>query len=368
MSSTVIVLISSCVTFTSSVIIIGWLIRLSHRYKWYDDVDHRKIHSGDIPRIGGLGIFSSFFLGLIVFFILSVATGTEPSSQTLLRYVPLFAGLCIILGAGLADDFASLRARWKLLLQIAAAGLITGFGFVYTEFSLPGFSFSLSLGVFGYVFTIFWLVGMSNAVNLIDGMDGLAGGISSVASLFIGIIAVLQGDTIIAVFALSLFAGTVGFMVYNFPPAKIFMGDSGSLFLGFVIAVLPLLKRGGPSSTYTLLSVFTLMLIPILDTFEAIIRRVRNGVPIYNPDQNHLHHKLLRLGHSNRKILVFVYLLTVIAGIAVLFWGYFGSPFLVFLPVGSCLVTCIFFLVLDRKNRTINGGEATRINDVHNMD
>ena len=365
MSVPIIILISTAGSFVVSIIAIKLLITLSHRFKWYDDVNHRKIHSGEIPRIGGVGIFLAFGIGLLIFFILYVATLHEHPSKTLLQYLPLAGGFVLIIIVGLADDFSNMRARLKLVFQLAAAILVTGFGYAYRYFDLPGFDFSFSLSIFGYAFTVFWIVGMSNAMNLIDGMDGLAGGISSIAALFIGVISLIHGDSIIALFAFILFASSVGFLVFNFPPAKIFMGDSGSLFLGFVIAVLPLLKRGGPSSTYTILTVFSLMMIPILDTLDAIIRRRKKRIPFYHADQNHLHHKCLRLGFSNKKILLLVYSLTALNGIGALLWGIFDHPLSILILFGCWAAVIGFFIIMCRKNSRKNGGSETQINDIH---
>jgi UDP-GlcNAc:undecaprenyl-phosphate GlcNAc-1-phosphate transferase len=166
----------------------------------------------------------------------------------------------------------------------------------------------IRLGVFGYPLTVLWIVSISNAINLIDGMDGLAGGISAFAALSMGIIAVLQGSAVTASLCFALLGALIGFLVFNFPPARIFMGDSGSLLLGFCLATFPLAGGISRASAFgTLLVPITLLTVPILDTVTAILRRLRKGKSIIAPDKEHIHHRLLEMGLSERQILGVLY-------------------------------------------------------------
>jgi len=190
---------------------------------------------------------------------------------------------------------------------LLAAIIVTAGGFLIRSITLPYLG-GLALGLFAYPITVLWLVGISNAVNLIDGMDGLAGGISAFAALSMGIIALIQGAAVTSVLCFALFGTILGFLVFNFPPAKIFMGDSGSLFLGFCLAAFPLVGGISKVSAFgTLLVPVTLLTIPILDISTSVIRRLRNKVSIIHPDKEHIHHKLLNMGLNQRQILWVLY-------------------------------------------------------------
>jgi UDP-GlcNAc:undecaprenyl-phosphate/decaprenyl-phosphate GlcNAc-1-phosphate transferase len=342
-----VLVLATAVPFIVNILVIPLLLRLSHRFKWYDDVDHRKIHTGEMPRIGGVGIFLSFLLGLALFYI--VKGGEIPFS---VRHLPLLIGFITITTLGLVDDFINIRPLLKILVQIGAALVITVGGFNFRTFAVPLLHTNLELGYFSYIITCFWIVGMSNAVNLVDGIDGLAGGLSAIAAFFIGIISLLQHDYMTALFALALFGSILGFLVYNFPPAKLFMGDSGSLFLGFSIAVLPLIRKPGPvHTTASFVLVLTLMIIPFLDTLAAILRRLRRKKPIHSPDRDHLHHKLLTFGLDIKQILIVVYVFSTVIGITLLSWVFFSRQFFYTVAIIEWIVCIASFLVIDRVYR-----------------
>jgi UDP-GlcNAc:undecaprenyl-phosphate GlcNAc-1-phosphate transferase len=196
---------------------------------------------------------------------------------------------------------------WKFILQVAAAAIITSGGFLIRSISLP-YVGSLNLGLAAYPLTVVWLVGIANALNLIDGMDGLAGGIGAFAAAAMGTMALLQGSARGAVLAFALLGALLAFLIYNFPPARIFMGDSGSLFLGLTLAALPLAGGIPRSAAFgSLIVPVTLLTVPILDTATAIIRRLRHRRSIISPDKQHIHHKLLAMGLSERQILTVIY-------------------------------------------------------------
>ncbi|MBN1524818.1 MAG: undecaprenyl/decaprenyl-phosphate alpha-N-acetylglucosaminyl 1-phosphate transferase [Spirochaetales bacterium] len=290
------------------------IIRISHRFRWYDRLDHRKIHTVLIPRLGGVGIFTSFFVSIIVVpIIFNTVFGAQSYTFLNIRLVWMFSGFLMIYLLGLIDDFYSLKAALKFLIQILAAGVVTAGGFVVKSIWLPGLG-TIEFGFFAYPLTIIWIVGITNAMNLVDGMDGLSAGIASFAALTMGVIALLGGggQVATAIMAFALLGALAGFLRYNFPPAKIFMGDSGSLFLGFALAVFPLmgLTQKGISAAGTfgsLLIPITVLLVPIIDTLAAIFRRIRRKQSIAAPDKEHIHHKLLDLGLSEKKILAVVY-------------------------------------------------------------
>lgn len=296
--------------FLLNLVLTPLIIRLSHRYKWYDRPNKRKIHKGLIPRLGGIGIFLTVLLiGIGVSFLL-------PRGQNFFetRYLYLLGGFTLIHLAGLFDDLKNMRALIKLLMQVAAASIVVAGGFLIDSFTLPYIG-RISLGIIAYPITIAWIVGLTNAINLVDGMDGLAGGITGFAIFSMGVIAVLQGVPTTALLAMVMFGSVAGFLVFNFPPAKIFMGDSGSLFLGFSLAVLPLMGISKTAAVGTLIIPITLLTIPIIDILSAIIRRIRQGRSIFSADMEHIHHKLLDMGLAERKILLFIYSFSLYLGI-----------------------------------------------------
>lgn len=346
----VLLLISSVVvSFGLNLFIIPSLLRLSHWKGWYDEVDHRKIHKGNIPRLGGFGIFVSFILGLVIFYILKHFIYPDFPVPGIFSLWPILAGLAIIHVLGLIDDFVNIKPWLKVVVQLAAAGIVAFFGNTISVIAFPAVGITLNLGPFSYAFTILWIIGLSNAVNLLDGLDGLAGGTIAIAALFISSVAVLQHNYIAAVAGIILFGSLVGFLVFNFPPAKLFMGDSGSLFIGFFIAVMPLFGWQVPSKTSTLFIItITMAAVPIIDTVGSILRRIRNRQPVHSPDKAHIHHKLIDLGLQPKGVLAIVYSIILASGIVCLVSVIFDHvAFAVLVPI---LWTCIivFFSILDR--------------------
>ena len=276
--------------------------RLAHRFKWYDIPDFRKLHTGLIPRIGGLAIFLSVALGIGAG-TAAMALLDVPLPAALSPLLAATAGVALIFAVGLFDDFVPLRARSKLVLQVLAATVIAAGGMRIDSIALPLLG-RLELGIAAVPVTVFWIVGMVNSVNLIDGRDGLAGGIAAFAAAGLAAVAMLHGHLLAAVVAVAVFGAVCGFLLYNWPPASIFMGDSGSHLLGFSLAVLPLLDIGGAATLRTLMIPATLMLIPILDCGAAVLRRVRQRVSLGTADTDHIHFVLRDLGLSDHKILL----------------------------------------------------------------
>ncbi len=298
-------LLAVACAFLLNLLLLPLVLRLAHRHKWYDHPDSRKIHTGLIPRMGGPGLFLSFVLAsLIAALALPRLAGVRLLEP---RLAALFVGMAIMHLVGLYDDFKSVPAVWKFILQIAAAVIIAAGGFLIRSIALPYIGI-IHLGLAAYPLTVVWLVGIANAVNLIDGMDGLAGGIGAFAAAAMGAIALLQGSLWGAVLAFALLGALLAFLVFNFPPARIFMGDSGSLFLGLTLAALPLAGNIPRSAAFgSLIVPVTLLTVPILDTATAILRRLRHRRSIISPDKQHIHHKLLAMGLNERQILTVIY-------------------------------------------------------------
>lgn len=258
-----------------------------------DQPNERKVHQALMPRMGGLAIYLSFLLVMLIFM---------PSHD---YFWPIIIGATVIVITGALDDLFELSAKLKLLGQTAAALIVIMNG-IYVEFINLPFDIVLNLGIFGMPLTLLWIVGITNAINLIDGLDGLAAGVSAIVLITITTIAIMDGNMFIVALASVLLASTIGFLFYNFHPAKIFMGDTGSLFLGFMLAVISLL--GFKSVTvFSLVVPLVILAVPISDTLFAIIRRIVHKRPLSAPDKSHLHHCLLRLGYTHRGTVLMIY-------------------------------------------------------------
>ncbi len=256
----------------------------------------RKVHTEPMPRLGGLAIFLGFLLGYIIY-------GT-PSAQM----NSILIGSFIIVLTGILDDIKPLKASVKFAGQLVAACILVFYGNFLIN-NLTAFGLEINFGPFASIITLFFILGCINCINLIDGLDGLAGGISCIYFLTIGIISVIKGSTGLEfILTFIMLGSTLGFLVHNFNPATIFMGDSGSMFLGFIIATIALL--GFKNVTLTSLIIPLLILaIPILDTLFAIIRRMLKGEPISTPDKFHIHHQLLKRNLTQRQTVLIIYLI-----------------------------------------------------------
>jgi UDP-GlcNAc:undecaprenyl-phosphate/decaprenyl-phosphate GlcNAc-1-phosphate transferase len=283
--------------FTLSAGITPVVIAAARRWNLMDRPGARKVHDRPIPRLGGVVIF----LTMLILLGLSICTGLVKAGQIDLSQTLLVsAAVGIIFATGLFDDLRGLRARTKLFWQVAAAILVCSGGIRLTEIPLTATA-SIPLGELSWLVTILWLVGMTNALNLIDGLDGLAGGIAALASLAIGIVCSLSGIDYSAVMMLTLSAILAGFLVHNAHPAKIFLGDSGSLVLGFGLAVMTV-RCAQVSTTVASLAVPVLALgIPILDTLFSMLRRFIERRSMFAPDCSHFHHRLLAMGLGQRR-------------------------------------------------------------------
>jgi UDP-GlcNAc:undecaprenyl-phosphate/decaprenyl-phosphate GlcNAc-1-phosphate transferase len=294
--------------FILSIVLTPLVKKLAFKIGATDRPNQRKVHQKIMPRLGGLAIFLSFLIGFIIL---------QPESN----YAnAIIAGAVIIIITGVLDDVTELSAKFKLLGQIAAALLVVVWGGAQVEFIKFPFGGEIEFGMMSIPLTIVWIVGVTNAINLIDGLDGLAAGVSSIALITISGMAIIMGDTFVAVMASLLLVSTIGFLFYNFHPAKIFMGDTGALFLGYMISVLALL--GFKNITVVTLIVPVIILgVPISDTFFAIIRRFVNKQPLSAPDKSHLHHCLLRLGYSHRQTVLIIYAIAAMFGLAAIIFS-----------------------------------------------
>ncbi|WP_407923777.1 glycosyltransferase family 4 protein [Cohnella fermenti] len=271
-----------------------------------DVPDHRKVHTQIMPRMGGLAIYAAFTVTILLF--LPWLPDSMLSSYDKNLIMGMLVGGTVIVLLGAMDDRFQLNAKLKFLVQIAAACIVVfGYDIKINLVNIPfGSAMQPMADWIGIPLTIFWIVGVTNAINLIDGLDGLAAGVSGIAIATILVMAAIMGQGSVILLSAVLLGGIVGFLHYNFHPAKIFMGDSGSLFLGFALANLSML--GFKQITIVSFVVPILIIgVPLSDTFFAIIRRLVNKKPIFAPDKGHLHHRLQQLGFSHRKTVLIIY-------------------------------------------------------------
>lgn len=311
-----------------------------------NEEEHRHIHKKTTPKLGALGIFLAFLLGYMLF------------GEQSIRMNSILIGSFIVILTGLIDDINPIKARYKLLGHILAAMVIVFYGRILLD-NITAFGFNIDFGILSYPITILFIVACTNIINLIDGLDGLSGGICVIFFATIAIIGFYQGrsGSLVMILTLIMLGSTLGFLVHNFYPAKIFAGDCVT-FLGFIIAVITLLEFKGPA----LISFFvpvTILGIPILDTLFAIIRRLLKGQPPFQADRQHLHHQLLGMNISQRSTVLIIYFINILFAAASIFYT-IKDPI-----IGEILYIVIFIIVIwfvlhtsiiyDRKNKEKKG-------------
>lgn len=285
----------------------------------------RKVHSKPMPRLGGIAIFFAFLIGYMFFGEMTVQMNS------------ILIGSFIILLTGIIDDINPLIAKDKFIGELISAGVIVFYGEILLN-NITFFGINLEFGLLAYPITIIFIVACMNIINLIDGLDGLASGISSIFFMTILTICFLQGRTIGLDYTLTLImlGSTLGFLIHNFYPAKIFLGDSGALFLGFIISIISLLGFKGTILT----SVFVPLLIlavPILDTFFAILRRLVHHQKISDADKLHLHHQLLGMKFSHRNTVLIIYGVNILFAVASIFY-LLGEEINIYIRIGTYLL------------------------------
>jgi len=340
--------------FLISSVLVPLCIRFSRRLGIVDDSNHRKLHKGSIPLLGGVAIFLSFYI--MVFGHIFAGAWLSASSTFAGRipaYVAYYAeGAVVLLPAlvsvalagfaffliGFLDDKGRLSVTTRFLFEFAAAMALV----------LSGTRFELGLfhPVFAGAVTVLWIVGISNAFNLIDGLDGLAAGIAVICALVFASVMVQVNQPMEAMFAVVMAGSTAGFLRHNFHPAKIFMGSSGSLFLGYLLGVLSVqatYKVHEASPAFYILMPITLLAVPLFDTASVVLIRLREGRRIFKSDRSHTHHRLLAAGFSHRGAVLFMWLLTFVTAISavLLLHADLWASVLLFLQVGTAFAMII---------------------------
>jgi UDP-GlcNAc:undecaprenyl-phosphate/decaprenyl-phosphate GlcNAc-1-phosphate transferase len=267
----------------------------------------RKIHQSDTPRLGGLAIVAAFYVPLVGLLFYETSVGSAFQAKPVIAYGLLGGGLAIA-AVGFYDDLFGTGAWIKLSVQVAVAVLAVELGFRIERVDLP-FLPLIELGAWAYPVTVIWIVGVVNAVNLIDGLDGLAAGVALFGLIPVLALSLLAGSTVLSLVCFALVGALLGFLVFNAHPARIFMGDSGSMFLGFVLALITVQSAHRAPATVAMLTPVLALSLPLMDTCLAMARRAWFGHAIFGADRNHIHHRLLRAGLSHRRTVWTMYLL-----------------------------------------------------------
>ena len=286
------------------------VIWLARRINAVDRPGVRTVHERPVPRIGGAAIFVSAMTLIVAVVFLDNAIG-QAFRQVWIELVTLLGCAALIFVVGLIDDLRGLPARVKFIVELLAAVALCAAGVRITDVGLAGGPM-LRLGLWGCPLTLLWVVGITNAINLSDGLDGLAAGIGSVACGVIALFAVHSGNVIMAVFMLALLGSLSGFLAFNFNPARVFMGDCGSLFLGFTIAASSVMCVTKSSAIVGLALPVLALGVPIFDTLFSMLRRFLERRSVFAPDRSHIHHRLIDLGLRQRHAVIVIYVLTLL--------------------------------------------------------
>ncbi|MDY7046304.1 MraY family glycosyltransferase [Virgibacillus sp. M23] len=269
--------------------------------------NHRKIHTKVTPRLGGLAIFLGTIAGMIYL---------HPMHPHLPE---IAAGAVVIILTGALDDRFSIRPVVKLTGQLIAATFLVSAGLIIERLTLPFFG-TVELGFISVFVTVVWVVGITNAINLIDGLDGLATGVTTIALISIFIMALIDAQVLVAYICVVLIGSNLGFLYHNFYPAKIYMGDTGSNFLGYMIAVVSMLGLFKNIALFSFIIPIIVLAVPIFDTLFAIVRRAYNKENIMMADNKHIHYQLLHAGYGHRKTVLIIYAFSALFGaMAILF-------------------------------------------------
>lgn len=331
------ILLSAALAFLITFFAIPVIIQVAKDKKLFDEPDERKVHKNVIPTLGGLGIFAGFIIATLM--------GVPSAISSELQYIA--AATTVIFFLGIKDDILILSASKKFIGQLIAAGILIKFGGIQLT-NMHGF-----LGVYeiphmaGIIISLFTIIVITNSFNLIDGVDGLAGSLGLLTTLVFGIYFFYAGQLTFAVMAFALSGSIIGFLIYNFSPAKIFMGDTGSLLLGLVNAILVIKfinVAGNPASNFPIEAApaigFSILMIPLFDTLRVFGLRILDRRSPFSPDRTHVHHFLLALGLSHRMVTITCVLVNMLFIGMAFFLRSFGTT----LVLGLLLISAFIFI------------------------
>lgn len=324
------------VTFVSSIILVPIMRKVAIHVNALDEPNARRLNKIAMPTLGGLAIFFSFMLGYMLY-----------ANQSL-QMLSILMGSFLLVIFGMVDCINPVKAKYRFLVQVVAAAIIVFYGnIVLNEITIFGKYFFFPQP-WNYILTILFIVTITNAINFTDGMDGLASGISSIYFLTIAIISFIlkRSDGLDVILSLIMLGSTLGFLVYNFPPAIIYLGDTGSQFLGFIIAVIALL--GFKTATFTSLIIPVLILaIPLLDVVFAIIRRTLKKENPTKPDKSHFHHQLLKMKFSTKTSLLIIYFIEILFAAVSILYALGDTTYAIIIYIGLMIVFIFIVMTTD---------------------
>lgn len=294
--------------------------------------DNRRVHKKPMPLIGGLAIAIGVFIGMLIFTPIDTTT------------IYIVLGGTVILIAGIIDDIRELSPRYKMLFQLLA-GIILIIGGVKVDFITNPFaqgSGIIYLNWLSIPITLFWVVGITNTLNFIDGLDGLSAGVAMISSLSLMIVAARFGQSTVVILAALVAGACLGFLPFNFNPAKIFMGDTGAMFLGFMLAAISIEGVMKSVATIAVIAPIIILGVPIFDTTFAIFRRLLNGQSVSTADKGHLHHRLLNRGFSQKKAVLILYAMSALFGIFAVLISRADSKQAIYLAGAMLVITAVF--------------------------
>lgn len=330
MYNTTTIFLMMFIPFIFVVCVIPFVKKIAYHVDALDIPDKRKVHTVPMPRLGGLGIYGGFLLGYMIF-------GEHTAIMN-----SILIGSFVLIITGMVDDIKPMNPKPKFFCQFIAALIAVVYGGLLLR-DVSFFGIYINFGILSYPITILFILGCINCMNLIDGLDGLAAGISSIFFLTIGIIASFQGRYGLSVVLTFIMLGsTMGFLIHNFNPATIFMGDSGSMFLGFIMSVITLLGFKTLITSSIIIPLF-ILIVPILDTLCAIIRRKLKGESIDTPDKCHFHHQFLKRNMSVKATVLIIYLITALFSTASVIW-LLVSQLIGYIIYGTLMLVLIIFV------------------------
>ena len=314
--------IAFLLAFITTFVVTPHTMRLAKKVGAIDIPNDRRVNKKPMPRLGGLAVISGFLVSIIYLFITTSIEGKLDlfaSENYYIKMIGFFAGIVVLGITCYIDDVKGIPSLVKLAAQIIASIIVVACGIRIENISIPFTEGKIVIsGIFSYIITVCWIVGITNAINLIDGLDGLSSGVTLISCLSLLMVFALNGSPLIAIVLITALAGAlVGFLPFNFSPAKTFIGDTGSNFMGFSLAIISIL---GVAKTYTALVLIAPIIIlgmPIFDTLFAIFRRIIKGKSIkavFKPDKGHLHHKLMAKGYTQKQAVLIMYGITAILG------------------------------------------------------
>ncbi len=311
-----------CLAAVISYLVTDRLVNAPPHWKALDLPNERSSHTHPTPRLGGLGVVAAFLLTLPLLWIM--LSDGEAVEQAALKLGLALIGYLVVAAVGLIDDLRSLGPLTKYTGQLVAAIVAVWGGVLLTEVTLP-FGWQISLGIFSVLVTIIWITGFSNIFNFMDGIDGLAGGCGVIYGLALAVVCFGTGHRVLGAGSLVVAAACLGFLVHNFPPAKIFLGDVGSLFIGYVLAALAVVAASSGEQRVPFIAVLLIFGPFLYDGIFTLLRRLRRGEKLYLPHRSHLYQRLVIVGNSHRRVSLTYYALSLLLGAGGIAYTFLGD-------------------------------------------